>query len=143
MLRFIRATSDRDIAAAKKVRTLVFVDEQEVDPTIEHDQWDATAIHIVGYFNDQPIAAARIRKINQQGKIQRVAIIKEARQQGYGKAVMRFVETVLQDLDLDEAILNAQTHALKFYQDLGYQQASEPFYEAGIEHVKMIKKLNR
>lgn len=143
MLRFIRATSDRDIAAAKKVRTLVFVDEQDVDPTIEHDQWDATAIHIVGYFSDQPIAAARIRKINQQGKIQRVAIIKEARQQGYGKAVMRFVETVLQDLDLDEAILNAQTHALKFYQDLGYQQASEPFYEAGIEHVKMIKKLNR
>lgn len=143
MLRLIRATSDRDIAAAKKVRTLVFVDEQDVDPTIEHDQWDATAIHIVGYFNDQPIAAARIRKINQQGKIQRVAIIKEARQQGYGKAVMRFVETVLQDLDLDEAILNAQTHALKFYQDLDYQQASEPFYEAGIEHVKMIKKLNR
>jgi len=142
MLKLIQATANEDIAAAKQVRDLVFIKEQGVDPAIEHDEWDATAIHIVGYLNDQPVAAARIRKINQQGKIQRVAVIKEVRHKGYGQEVMRFNETVIQALGLDEAVLNAQTHALNFYQNLGYTQVSAPFDEAGIEHIKMVKQLN-
>jgi len=39
-------------------------------------------------------------------------------------------------------MLNAQCHAESFYHSLGYETVSDvPFYDAGILHVKMAKKL--
>ncbi|GAA4057562.1 GNAT family N-acetyltransferase [Amphibacillus indicireducens] len=121
------------------VRDRVFIVEQGVAPEIEHDQYDLDAIHFVGYLDGQAIAAARVRLINGAGKIQRVAILQAYRQRGHGKQLMLAIESILADRKVERFYLNAQTHAVTFYQALGYQVCSEPFYEAGIEHVTMEK----
>ncbi|WP_017470537.1 GNAT family N-acetyltransferase [Amphibacillus jilinensis] len=123
------------------IRKQVFINEQGVDPQIEHDQYDHDAIHIVGYLDQQPIATARIRLVDDKAKIQRVAVLKAYRKHGYGKQLMLALEATLTSHGINIATLHAQTHALSFYQSVGYQVMSEPFYQAGIEHVEMEKTL--
>ncbi|MFZ0474996.1 MAG: GNAT family N-acetyltransferase, partial [Halobacillus sp.] len=43
------------------VRRVVFVDEQNVPEDLEIDEYDETAVHLVGYEHGEPIAAARLR----------------------------------------------------------------------------------
>ncbi|MBM7540188.1 GNAT family N-acetyltransferase [Amphibacillus cookii] len=135
----LTATTKQD---AFTIRKQVFINEQGVDPQIEHDQYDQDAIHIVGYLDQQPIATARIRLIDNKAKIQRVAILKAYRKRGYGKQLMLALEAIVTSHGIDIATLHAQTHALSFYQSVGYQVMSEPFYhQSGIEHVEMEKPL--
>jgi len=141
-MKVIKASTNQEILDAFSVRDRVFIEEQGVDPKIEHDQYDESAIHIVSYLNEQPIGAARIRLIDEQGKIQRVAILKPFRNQGYGKKLMIALEEIIAQHEIQSIQLNAQTHAIPFYESIGFEINSRPFYEAGIEHVSMNKKLN-
>ncbi|SDC29406.1 hypothetical protein SAMN05421734_10664 [Pelagirhabdus alkalitolerans] len=135
------AITKEQIEDAFSVRDQVFIKEQGVSPDIEHDEHDKDAIHIIGYIDEVPIAAARVRIVDQIGKVERVSVIKSYRNKGYGKQMMKAIELILIRHDLKKVRLNAQTRALDFYQTLHYIQTSEPFYEANIEHVSMEKTL--
>lgn len=139
VMNVIEATTIDAKQDAFSVRDRVFIEEQGVDPEIEHDQYDEHAIHFVGYLNGQAVAVARVRLVDGAGKIQRVAILKDHRQQGYGKQLMLAIESMLAGRKVSRLYLNAQIHAIHFYQAIGYVICSEPFYEAGIEHVTMEK----
>lgn len=141
-MKVIEATTKKEKLDAFSVRNRVFIEEQGINPKIEYDQYDQNAIHLVGYLNEQPIAAARIRLITEQGKIQRVAILKPFRKQGYGKKLMLASEKIISQHGLQSLHLNAQIHAIPFYEAIGFEINSHPFYEAGIEHVSMNKMLN-
>lgn len=138
-MKVIEAKTHQAKQDALHIRNLVFIEEQGVDPEIEHDQYDAEAIHIVGYLDQQPIAVARIRVLEGKGKIQRVAVLKSERSKGYGKKLMLEIEKILNRYNVNLFYLNSQVQVIHFYQALGYQISSEPFYEAGIEHVQMEK----
>ena len=52
----------------------------------------------IGYDNEQPVATARIRPINETTvKIERVAVIKSHRGQGIGRMLMQAVESLAKD----------------------------------------------
>ncbi|MBX0357081.1 GNAT family N-acetyltransferase [Halobacillus sp. Nhm2S1] len=123
------------------VRRVVFVDEQQVPLEIEIDEFDDTAIHFVGYEKNQPVAAARLRFVHGFGKLERISVTKEHRGRSFGKQIIESMEEVIRDYAFDKAKLNAQTHAEAFYESLGYVTISEPFMDAGIPHVTMVKKL--
>lgn len=62
-------------AALSAIRKLVFIQEQQVPPSLEWDQLDVEATHLIGYDGqDQAIACARI--IN-NGSIGRMAVKKK------------------------------------------------------------------
>lgn len=42
-----------------------------------------------------------------------------------------------------QVIINAQEYVKPLYEKLGFEQVGNPFDEAGIAHVKMIKTLDR
>lgn len=140
-MQIITVESKQQLLDAFHVRENVFIKEQGVSAEIEHDEHDQTAIHLVGYLDKQPIGTGRIRIIDQAGKIERVSVMKDYRGNNFGQQLMIAMEQVLLKHELKKAKLNAQTHALRFYLGLGYQTTSAPFYEAGIEHVAMEKKL--
>ncbi|MYL50123.1 GNAT family N-acetyltransferase [Halobacillus litoralis] len=123
------------------VRRVVFVDEQQVPLEIEIDEFDDTAIHFVGYEEKQPVAASRLRFVHGFGKLERICVTKENRGRSYGKQIIKSMEDVIRDYAFDKAKLNAQTHAEVFYESLGYVTISDPFMDAGIPHVTMVKKL--
>ncbi|MUK88044.1 GNAT family N-acetyltransferase [Ornithinibacillus sp. L9] len=127
---------------AFQVRTIVFVDEQHVPPEEELDEHDAEAIHFIGYQDDVPIAASRLRFVDSYGKLERICVLKEHRGKSFGKQIIEAMEEVIIDKGYSKAKLNAQTHAEDFYKRLGYQTISGEFMDAGIPHVTMVKDLN-
>ncbi len=70
-------------------------------------------------------------------KIERVAVLREARGLGLGSLLMDRALAMLGAAGLRSSVLNAQTAATDFYRRLGFVPEGEPFDEAGIEHVRM------
>ncbi|GEM04958.1 hypothetical protein HMI01_19460 [Halolactibacillus miurensis] len=141
-MNIIKATTEQQKQDGFFVRHDVFVKEQGVDASIERDELDKIATHIVGYVNDQPVACLRFTPNNNRGKIQRMAVLKAYRGQHLGKKLMLKTETFMRDAGLTISTLHAQKHATGFYQRLGYTITSDVFYEATIAHVAMEKTLS-
>ncbi|AQQ53896.1 GNAT family N-acetyltransferase [Planococcus lenghuensis] len=142
MLKLKVAETSLEKEQAFDVRRRVFTDEQGVSPDIEFDEWDKTAVHFIGYNLQQPIAAGRLRIIEQGiGKAERICVLPEFRGHGIGAMMMTEAEEYARTQKLHIVRLNAQVHALPFYENLGYTTVSEEFLSAGIPHKTMEKTL--
>ncbi|MDV9201416.1 GNAT family N-acetyltransferase, partial [Streptomyces sp. Wh19] len=71
----------------------------------------------------------------------RLAVTREARGLGVGGALVRAIEDAARELGLDAVDLHAQTHALGFYERLGYVAYGPEFPDAGIPHRAMRRAL--
>ena len=136
--------TDGEWEAARAIREQVFIEEQNCPPEEEWDVHDATSRHVVGYVADDVIATARWRTVPWQEKIvaklERFAVRLSHRGEGYGR---RLVEAVLADArraGFDTFVLHAQAHLEGFYASFGFETVGAPFVEAGIRHVKMVKR---
>jgi predicted GNAT family N-acyltransferase len=124
------------------IRRSVFQEEQGVDPALEFDGLDETAEHLLAYLDNQPVGTARIRYLNQHtAKVERLAVLSEARRKGLGKKLMEKALDVAAKKNIEEVVVNAQDYVKSLYEQLGFEQVGERFDEAGIAHVKMVKRL--
>ncbi|NYE05474.1 putative GNAT family N-acyltransferase [Bacillus niacini] len=133
--------NEKELQDAFSVRRTVFIDEQNVPEEEEIDQFEKDAVHFVSYQEGTSVAAGRFRVVDGFGKVERICVLKEARNTGAGKAIMREIESYAQKKALHKLKLNAQTHAIPFYANLGYEVVSEEFLDAGIPHKTMLKKI--
>ena len=78
-----------DKKKAFEIRDLVFCKEQKVSKKIEFDGLDEFCDHYLAKINELPIGTARIRE-EKKGtfKIERMAVLKEYRKKGVGKAII-------------------------------------------------------
>ncbi|MER7762380.1 GNAT family N-acetyltransferase [Streptomyces sp. NPDC097619] len=145
------AASEEDRAACFAVRKEVFVREQEVPEEIEYDAYDAGAVHLLAVAADgTPLGTGRLlhgpevlHKTGDPGlgKLGRLAVLASARGLGVGVALVRAVEAEALRRGLTAVDLGAQTHALGFYERLGYAAYGEEFLDAGIPHRSMRRPL--
>lgn len=145
----VRVAEDpADREACFAVRKEVFVVEQGVPQDIEYDAHDATAVHVLAVRGDGvPLgtgrlllgeaAAARTGGERSVGSLGRLAVVREARGLGIGVALVRALEDAARARGLTAVDLHAQTHALGFYERLGYTAYGPEFAEAGIPHRAM------
>ncbi|GGH83935.1 putative GNAT family N-acyltransferase [Pullulanibacillus pueri] len=126
---------------ALTVRKTVFVEEQQVPMELEVDEHEKSAVHFVIYHEKHPVGAGRIRIKGQTAKVERICVLKEARGQNIGLALMQRIEHVALEKGLKTLVLHAQTHAQGFYEKLGYKVTSDLFYDANIPHVEMTKAI--
>jgi len=135
----IRVETDEQLQDAYYVRKIVFVDEQKVPIEEEIDQFELESTHFVVYNDEnKPIGAGRFRLIDGYGKIERICILPSYRKSGIGKLLMERIIEFAKDNGYDKLKLNAQTHAIRFYENLGFEVSSDEFFEAGIPHKTMI-----
>jgi predicted GNAT family N-acyltransferase len=135
-----RAVAADDRAACNRLRFEVFVDEQSVPPDIELDEHEDTALHFLARLRGVPVGTARVVfKDPRAAKIGRVAVCKTARGCGIGAALMQAVEADPALRDTTLLMLEAQVHAVGFYQRLGYTASGAVFMDAGIPHRTMHK----
>ena len=123
------------------IRYAVFVDEQKVPESIEIDDRDPHCVHVLAFNDGEPIGTGRI-DLAKSGKVGRVAVVASRREEGVGTALMEYVHGVATDNALKKVWCNAQISAVSFYERLGYRVTSEPFDEAGIEHVRMERSFS-
>lgn len=140
-MEFRKVATEEELKDAFKIRTEVFVVEQKVPEEEEIDQYESESTHFVLYNSNQAIGAGRFRILDGTGKVERICVVKEARGTGAGKAIMLGIEEFARGLQVPSLKLNAQTHAIPFYEGLGYKVVSEVFLDAGIPHKTMKKTL--
>lgn len=128
---------------AYEIRKTVFIEEQNVPPEIEVDQYEDEAIHFVCYDEEKVIGAGRLRFVGEHGKLERICVLKPYRGKSFGKKIIAAMEKEIVNKGYQKALLNAQTHAKEFYEQLGYIVISDEFIDAGIPHVTMEKILSK
>ena len=147
MIRVLK--SEKEHSLGFKLRTEVFVNEQNVPKELELDEKDNSehTIHI-GYFKDDKlIGVARLIDMDKDIiHIGRVAIDKNHRGEGIGYKLILGCEDIAKNvLNKDFTIeLGAQLYAENFYKKLGYNRINNNIYiDAGIEHIDMRKTITK
>jgi predicted GNAT family N-acyltransferase len=153
-------------AAARALRTTVFVEEQGVPAELEHDDADPRADHAVILApTGEALATARLldpaaipgletgpaagadaawagdAATEPIGVIGRVAVRPEARGRGLAKAVTVALERRATERGLTTIRLHAQVAVAGLYEGLGYRVFGPPDRTAGIDHVWMARPL--
>lgn len=138
------------MADALTVRRLVFIEEQGVTEEEEIDRFDGdpaevdSCIHVLGRLDGAPVATGRLILDQPEGdhpSIGRVAVLAEHRGRHFGAAVMLALHEQARRRDIDRVRLEAQLHALPFYERLGYTAMGPVFLDARIEHRRMELRL--
>ncbi len=131
-----------DFLKCLHVRRKVFIEEQCISEEIEVDEHDHHSYHYLLLLNEtnekqKAIGTARWRITNEGIKLERLAVLKEYRNKGYGKVILL---NILEDiLPLNKKIyLHSQDTAVKFYLKNGFIIEGDSFLEADITHYKMI-----
>lgn len=131
-------TSEDELQICRDLRRKVFIVEQNVPEDEEWDGLDGQAIHLLAIAGGKPVGTARMRKVDGLGKIERVCVLAEARGTGTGRALMQAALAVLRaEPGLSGAKLGSQTHAIAFYEGLGFEVHGPEYMDAGIPHRDM------
>lgn len=122
---------------AFEVRRVVFVEEQKVSREEEFDEFEKESNHYLAFYNKKPVGTARWRVTNNGIKLERFAVLQSHRDKGVGTKILA---EVLNDVKGTKEIiyLHAQLKAVNFYKRAGFIEEGHHFWEANIEHVKMI-----
>lgn len=128
-----------DIATCRALRRTVFIEEQGVSEADEIDDLDGQAIHLLATLDGVPVGSARLLPMGKIGKVGRVCVLAEARGTGLGAALMRAAVDHYRTLPgIEKVKLGAQTHALGFYERLGFDAVGPEYMDAGIAHRDMV-----
>jgi predicted GNAT family N-acyltransferase len=135
-------SGQEQLAGAFQVRREVFVAEQAIDQKEEFDGLDDQALHMVVVDGLDTIATARVRFLsNSRAKLERMAVLKPYRRHGVGTQIINHLIEHLRQRQIKEIVLHAQCTVVPFYEASGFLAVGSTFREAGIEHIKMKKRL--
>jgi len=134
----IEISETDDLQACLTLRHQVFVQEQGVPSALEQDELDAVAIHFLAFDDGVPVGTARLLINGAVGKIGRVCVLPSSRGAGLGAGLTRAAMDHLRQMPgVTTARLGAQTHALGFYERLGFTAVGLQYMDAGIPHFDM------
>lgn len=135
-VKHINAANQEEMDIAKHIRVEVFVKEQNVP--FEED-WDGeeSENYLIYDNNNIPVGTMRYRDLGEKIKLERVAVLKEHRNKGYGEKLVREVIKEIKQQTPKPITLNSQLPAIPLYERIGFQQYGDLFYEADIPHYAM------
>tara|TARA_B110000091_G_scaffold5660_1_gene5526 strand:+ start:222 stop:647 length:426 start_codon:yes stop_codon:yes gene_type:complete len=120
---------------AHKIRYDVFVIGQNCPVELEWE-FEEESIHFLLIENDIPLATARHRKTENGFKLERFAVLTQARGKGFGMLILKAIlEDIKESNDLK--YMHAQEQVIPFYEKVGFEKSGNIFEEAGIMHYKM------
>ncbi|HEX3723762.1 MAG TPA: GNAT family N-acetyltransferase, partial [Nitrolancea sp.] len=120
------------------IRQEVFVEEQHLTHSVVDDPDDQMSVHVLATMDSQVVGIGRVTFLADEGQIAWVAVRQPMRRHGVGLEIMRRLIAVCIDEKCRVISLNAQTHALSFYERLGFRALGRRFRMAGIEHQHMM-----
>jgi len=129
-----------DLIRAHAVRAIVFCSGQHVAYALEHDTHDVSCMHILGTIAGEPAVAGRLRFVHEYAKLERIAVRRRFRGNGFGHRLTDFMVATAGKLGFSHCRLHAQAHLQDFYAGHGFHVVGKPFAEAGIPHVLMVRQ---
>lgn len=142
-VRLVPADDPEGMAAVHAIRHAVFVVEQAVPADLEWDGKDGRAVHVLadGVGTGRLLLGEDAARKNggdpRTAVLGRLAVLRDARGGGHGARLVRALEEEARRLGLDGVYLEAQVHAIPFYEKLGYTAYGPEFQDAGLAHRAM------
>ena len=142
-----RSADTERMAHARAIRIAVFVDEQGCPLEEEFDAHDlaadADAVHaLVRDAEGTLLATGRYYRTEPHtAQIGRMAVLSAARGRGIGRMLLDALMHDARERGYTAAALNAQQHAIPFYEKAGFAAHGDPFDEIGIPHQPMQRTL--
>lgn len=129
--------------AAGAIRREVFVEEQRIPADLEWDAADASCLHALARNRfGRPLGTGRLLEhVPGVAKIGRMAVLRPMRGGQIGRQVLDALMAEARRQGYREVLLHAQLSAESFYLRAGFQRRGQPFEEAGIGHVEMVRSL--
>ena len=125
-------------AEVTSVRRAVFIEEQKVPESIELDDRDPCCHHVLACDKSgAPVGTARI---DTNGKIGRMAVLRDHRGLGVGREMLRVIMDCGRANGITDFHLSAQISAVGFWEKTGFEPSGDEFEEAGIQHINMRPK---
>ena len=132
-----KVNNKNDFGKVIEIRKEVFIKEQNVPLDIEIDGLDPESEHFIAYLGNDPIGCARIRTNNNYARLERIAILKKHRCNGFGTELTKFLIDYCRKQNYGEIVIHSQNYVIDFYKKLGFKTRGETFLEADIEHKEM------
>lgn len=121
---------------AWNIRHEVFVIGQNCPKNLEFE-FEKESIHFIAYFNNEATGTARIRETENGFKLERFAVLEKFRGNGIGSALVAYL--LNETIPFGKKIyLHAQLTAAPLYAKHNFKPEGLNFWEADIEHVKMV-----
>ncbi len=98
------------------------------------DEYDAASLHALVFSDGKAVGTGRLLP---DGHIGRMAVLKEWRGRGAGRALLRALIGAARRRGDRDVVLNSQVHALGFYGAEGFAAEGPVYEEAGIPHQVM------
>ena len=139
-VQFAEWSQQRD--ALVKLRTDVFVEEQNVPAEVIMDELDADGVHVVARdASGNVIGTGRLVLQKFVPRIGRMAVVKSLRSTGVGGRILEKLCDAAKQRGFGEVMVHSQTHASPFYFKHGFLSHGSEFFEAGIPHQEMRKHI--
>lgn len=123
----------------RAVRDAVFIPEQGVPAEMEWDEFDEQCRHALALSHTGE--AVGCGRIFTNGHIGRIAVMKSWREQRVGTAIVEALLNEARSRKYRFVDVDAQTHAVPFYQSFGFSTHGKEFMDAGLPHIKMKLEL--
>ena len=142
----LRVEVVRDISEYMKVvaiRASVFLAEQDCPYDEEFDNNDLSALHLIAYLRDEPVATLRIRWFAGFAKIERVCVMKHVRGGALVKLMIETAVDIISRKGYVHAIGYIQKRLVPFWKQLGFhpREGREGFRFSDYDYVECSRQL--
>ena len=103
--------------AAAPIRFAIFMGEKDASG-VELDEHDKDCVHVIAY--DDAGKAIGTARMHPDGQIGRMAVVKDWRRRGVGKALLESLVNEASNRGIAEVRLVAPVQALEFYREHGF-----------------------
>ena len=129
--------SDQDFSIIQNIRKKVFTDELNISESELFDEHDETCDHYILFDGKQVVGSIRFLKINDEIKLERMAILPEFRGKNYGKSTISQLTEYYHMRGYSKMILDSIFSVRDFYKKCGFLEEGEIFQRVGIDHIRM------
>jgi len=128
-----------DAPLIRQVRQHVFIEELGIPASLEWDDRDATAQHVLALDeHGRPIGTGRLLA---DAGIGRMAVLANWRRMGIGRRLLAALLSMARHRGCPQAHLDAQIAVMNFYLSQGFIPTGPVFSKAGIRHQHMQRHI--
>ena len=126
----------REVYEILRVRAEVFIKEQGIH-CVDPDTVDYKSLHIFAMGEESIYAYLRAYRVGDDTvKVGRILAVPHG--VGIGTALMKYaIKVISEKTGCKKIVMDAQKHAVAFYERLGFKVTSEEYLEEGVVHVDM------
>ena len=133
--------TDDDFLKVKNIRFAVFQDEMGIPESKIFDEYDITSDHFIFIHELDVIGSVRLRKTENNIKLERMAIYQKYRKKNFGVyAILKIIKNY-RNSKFEKIILDSIYDVRNFYKKCGFVEIGKVFDRVGFPHIKMELRL--